>query len=156
MRGKSVDIEYISVFVEECVKNEKVTPKDIASEAKIRINNIDHEIRRIENLKSERSKLVDVVNSFDAPEEESDDNEDAVFANDECLEDVLTQQICQYIGAEGSVSIKQILAQFGEPLKEQIFFAVKKLAEAGFIARNTERNFVKGPKWNNLPKDMLT
>jgi len=147
MRGKSVDIDFISVFVEECVAKEMATPSDIASEAKIRINNIDHEIRRIETLKNERSKLVDVVNSFDSDEEAEDEN--SVFATDDCLSDDFTNQIAKYIGANlAGVSIKQILLQFGgDSLKEQIFFSVKKLAESGLTVRNTDRNFVPGPKW---------
>lgn len=148
MRGKSVDIDFISVFVEECVAADKATPKDIASEAKIRINNIDHEIRRIETLKTERSKLVDVVNSFDVVEEDTDDQNGAVFATDECLDDEFTRQIADYIGNGGGVSIKQIVAQFGgDSMKEQIFFSVKKLAESGLVIRNASRNFEPGPKW---------
>lgn len=144
MRGKSIDVEFIAEFVAECCANDKVTPKDFASEAKLRISNIEQEIRRIESLKLERSKLLDVVNQFDAPEQ--DDSNDQVFEEVEELQDELSSQILDFVGTSGAVSIQAIVKQFGEPLKQQIFLSVKKLAQAGVLGRNDTGSFVLGPK----------
>lgn len=151
MRGKSLDIDFISTFVEECVQNDKSSPKDIASEAKIKIGNIDNEIRRIESLKVERSRLMDVVTSFDLPEEE--DEAETVFATPECLDDPFVQQVCMFVGRRGPVMVRDFLDEFGDALKEQIFLSLKRLSEAGIIARHVDKSFVTGQKWDTVPEE---
>lgn len=152
MRGKSLDIDFISEFVEECVQNDKLSPKDIASEAKIKIGNIDNEIRRIEGLKAERSRLMDVVTSFDLPDEEEET--ETVFAAPECLDDPFVRQVCMLVARMGNPKVADFLAEFGEALKEQVFHALKRLNEAGIIARHQDRSFVQGPKWEIVSDDM--
>lgn len=144
MRGKSIDVDFISEFVEECVQNGKASPKDIASEAKIKINNIDDQIRQIETLKSRRSKLVDVVNSFDAPEDE--ERESGTFATNVCLEDEMTSQIYSMVLEGKVVAIGDVLKKFGEQNKNKIFLSIKQLAEAGLLARDENKKFIPGPK----------
>lgn len=147
MRGKSIDVDFISGFVQECVANGKQTPKEIASEARIKIDRIDDQIRQVENLKGERSRLIDVVNSFDSSEE-NDSAESGTFATSACLSDALTNQIYSFVKESKLISINDLLEKFGHGNKNKIFLGVKQLTEAGLVARDESKKFVPGPKAN--------
>jgi flagellar motor switch protein FliG len=145
MRGKSVDVDFISEFVGECVQQGKASPKDIASEARIKISNIDDQIRQIESLKGQRSKLIDVVNSFDS-NEETEVAESGTFATNACLSEPINNEIFSMVMELRSVSIGDIMKKFGEGNKNKIFLGIKQLAEAGLLARDEDKKFVPGPK----------
>lgn len=67
MRGKKSDPEFISQFIQESVREGCETPEQIVKRAKSRIEQIDEEIRAMEAKKIVRSKLLDVINSFEKP-----------------------------------------------------------------------------------------
>lgn len=147
MRGKSVDTEYVSSFVEECVTKDKNSPEEIVSEARIKISQIDMEIRRADQLKIERTKLIDVVNSFDPEGDKlsAANNETYKVAND--ISDLYTDKILEIITNNTSATVNDFYAELGEAARPRIFLAIKKLAEAGIIVRNSAQQFVPGPQW---------
>lgn len=65
MRGKKSDPEFITHFIQESVQEGLETPDQIVQRAKKMIECIDEEIRAIETKKIKRSKLLDVVLSFE-------------------------------------------------------------------------------------------
>jgi hypothetical protein len=67
MKGKKVDTEFLSYFISECIKKNKVITEDIIQEAKEEITNIDSKIKEVEKLKILRSKLIDVIHTFEKP-----------------------------------------------------------------------------------------
>lgn len=60
MRGKKVDTDFISTFINEACLQGKNTPEEIVVYAQQKINDIDIKIIEAEKLKKERSKLMDV------------------------------------------------------------------------------------------------
>lgn len=68
MRGKKSDSAFVTVYIQESVLAGCNNPITIADRAKKRIQEIDEQIRKVEELKLERSKLLDVVFSFEKVE----------------------------------------------------------------------------------------
>lgn len=65
MKGKKIDKEFVSDFIKECIKNNKITPSEFISEARFQISEIDNKIIEVVKLKPLRSKLLDVISSFE-------------------------------------------------------------------------------------------
>jgi hypothetical protein len=65
MRGKKTDPVFISQFIQESVQSGMETPDQIVQRAKNMIEQIDEEIKAIETKKVVRSKLLDVIASFE-------------------------------------------------------------------------------------------
>jgi hypothetical protein len=67
MRGKKSDPAFVTAFIQESAMLGLDNPAAIADRAKKRIAEIDEQIRKVEDLKIERSKLLDVILQFDKP-----------------------------------------------------------------------------------------
>ena len=65
MKGKKADTEFISIFMENCLVKGINSSSEMVSSAKARMEEIDTELRKIDDLKKERSGLVDVVFSLE-------------------------------------------------------------------------------------------
>ena len=65
MKGKKVDNEFLSKFINECLNENINSSNDIVNLAKDKILSIDNKIKEVENLKLLRSKLLDVIYTFD-------------------------------------------------------------------------------------------
>ena len=68
MRGRRSDPEFIANFIQNCVSLNKTSSEDILKEAKYKIKEIDSEIIKVENLKKQRSKILDVIEMFSKKE----------------------------------------------------------------------------------------
>lgn len=67
MKGKKTDTEFLSNFITECVSNNLISTDQILEAAKNKIIEIDAKIKDVEDLKKIRSKLLDVVFTFEKP-----------------------------------------------------------------------------------------
>jgi hypothetical protein len=65
MRGKKVDTEFLSGFISKCVSQNKTAQEEIVQAAKNEIATIDAKIIEVEKLRVIRSKLLDVVSTFE-------------------------------------------------------------------------------------------
>ncbi len=68
MKGKKVDLDFVSSFIESCIAKNISKSEDIADLAISQISEIDEQLKQIENLKLKRSKLLDVVDVFSKKE----------------------------------------------------------------------------------------
>lgn len=68
MKGKKIDSEFVTTFIENCVNNNIFSTDQILQSAKSQINDIDAKIKEVESLKKTRSKLLDVVLTFEQKE----------------------------------------------------------------------------------------
>ena len=148
MRGKTVDVEFISDFIQECCFIKKTNPQDIINEARKRISQIDYDIKQVEELKLTRSKLNDVIASFSASENKN--KKEVVFVNNNGLNSEFSREICSKVDNLGEVSVNDLLSIIGIENKGAIFIAIKKLSEMGIITRNSIKNIVPGPKWEDF------
>lgn len=67
MKGKRIDAEFITQFIEECIQKKYLTPEEIVIQAQSEINQIDQKILEVEQLKNRRSKLLDIISTFQKP-----------------------------------------------------------------------------------------
>lgn len=65
MKGKKIDSEFVTNFIEKCVSSNIFSTEEILHSAKSEISDIDNKIKEVENLKKIRSKLLDVVLTFE-------------------------------------------------------------------------------------------
>jgi len=65
MRGKKSDQAFVAEFIAEAVQHGIETPEEIIRDAKKKIEQIDQEIKAIEAKKILRSKLLDVILTFE-------------------------------------------------------------------------------------------
>lgn len=64
MRGKKVDNEFLTEFISACAINNKCSPQEIVLEAEKEISDLEYKIKELEKLKLRRSKLLDVITTF--------------------------------------------------------------------------------------------
>lgn len=65
MKGKKADSDFIAEFISICAKDGILLKDEVINKAKKEIEIIDDKIKQITELKKKRSKLVDVVSSFE-------------------------------------------------------------------------------------------
>jgi hypothetical protein len=68
MRGKKSDPQFVSQFISQCIQDGFTTPEAMVQAARMNIQYIDDKIKEVERLKITRSKLLDVIATFDQPE----------------------------------------------------------------------------------------
>ena len=66
MKGKKTDPIFIASFIQESVLDGAETPDQIVERAKLMIIEIDEQIKAVEESKKKRTKLLDVINSFES------------------------------------------------------------------------------------------
>ena len=74
MRGKKSDQVFVAEFIAEAIQHGIETPEEIIKDAKKKIEQIDEEIRAIEAKKILRSKLLDVILTFEKQTKVTSDN----------------------------------------------------------------------------------
>lgn len=74
MRGKKSDQAFVAEFIAEAIKHGIETPDEIIRDAKKKIEQIDKEIREIEAKKVVRSKLLDVILTFEKQVKSTSEN----------------------------------------------------------------------------------
>lgn len=130
MRGKKKDSEFLSDFIVQCVNSGKNSPEDIVVEAKARINQIDMKIQEVERLKVSRSKLLDVIESFEKEEKVSASYEAKILSLFNIQYPIICKRICDHLKTS-NILIKEI----NEFPTQDIVFCVKQLLELKIISK---------------------
>lgn len=149
MRGKKIDTDFITNFILECASNNTFSSEEIISSAKNKINEIDVKIKEVESLKVLRSKLLDVIISFEKTEKKiSEDKERLQFYQIE------NQQICKFICDQINDGMKFSNIKYG-PYKEfDVLFYIKKLCEFNILLRSNNL-LLPGKDFNNYMKYVM-
>ena len=129
MRGRKIDTEFLSSFISECIKNNKASSEEILKEAKDKINLIDNKIKEAENLKSIRSKLLDVIITFEKPVKK-DEIKTLSFLK------IQNTDICKFIC--DNISKPSTIKSFYNKgyLVTDIIFCIKQLLEHKIISKS--------------------
>lgn len=151
MKGKKSDSEFVSNFITNCISEGINSSDDILKTAITKINQIDNKIKEVEKLKVIRSKLLDVVSTFDKPQKNIKKEEVKILS----LFKIQNNHICQLIC--DSVKIKAFkledICNEKYPLQD-IIFCIKQLLEVKVIAK-TGDYFVCGEMYNEYVKYVL-
>ena len=148
MKGKKIDYDFVNQYITECIDRSVLDTNDIVAKAQQEINDIDEQIKKIESLKKNRSKLVDVVEVLSKKEKNSSDSLLLpLFKINNC---VITRFICnQVINNKNEEEIKNSIFE-----KNSVCFYIKQMLQRGVILKRGS-NFVKGPMFDNYIKYVL-
>lgn len=150
MRGKKADPVFISQFIQESVLQGIESPEQIVLRAKKQIEQIDEEIKSIEIKKSVRSKLLDVINTFE--KQIKDKTEEAKLLPLFNLEYPETcKYLCEVIKKQ-PIPADPKLYSTSNDLKN--IFAVKQLLERKIIAR-VDDMLTRGERFDEYLKFVL-
>ena len=133
MRGKKIDSEFLSLFITESVESGLNSPDAIANRAKILIDGIDEEIKEVERKKIIRSKLLDVIATFQYVEKNNKVKEIKLLSFFKIQNtDDICRQICIFI-KNTNVSFEDLREKFES--KTNFIFSIKQLLEAKVISK---------------------
>jgi hypothetical protein len=148
MRGKKSDPEFVSGFITKCIRQGIAVPNDIVQAAKAEIKIIDDKIKETEMLKATRSKLLDVIATFDKPANKTEEAKLLPFFKLQYPQ--ICRKICKHIV---DLSFNSVYSVIG--LKDpEVLFCIKQLIEAKIIAR-VDDYLVRGDKFDEYLKFVL-
>jgi hypothetical protein len=134
MRGKKSDPEFVSRFIQDAVRDGVETSSAIVDRAKKMMEQIDEEIRIIENKKVVRSKLLDVIASFEVPVK--DKTEDAKLLPFFDLKyPMICKEICDELYEAKAIPILSWMVGWKYERIAELNFCIKQLIEAKIITR---------------------
>jgi hypothetical protein len=122
MQGKKLDSEFISSFIEESIKLNNATIDGIVNAAQKEIYEIDEKIREIEQLKTRRCKLNNVIEYLKKPK--ADLKQMKILK----LYEIKNHNICKEICNSLPLKIKQIK-------DKNIIYAIKQLVDYKIIVK---------------------
>lgn len=140
MKGKKKDVLFISEFIADCVVAGKDTPQDIVRHAKNLIANCDEEIKRVESLRIKRSKLLDVIETFESTSKNHKPEEVKILSFIKIQNAKICGWICRSL-ADKAVKIDDLFC--AEISKQDIIFAIKQLLEYKIISKVGD-SFIRG------------
>lgn len=150
MRGKKKDSEFLSNFITECIGNHKNSPEEIVEEAKAKILSIDSKIKEVERLKTVRSKLLDVIGTFEQPSKASSTREIKALSFFKIQYPSICKHICDTLKT-CNVNIDWLYAKF---TPQDVIFCVKQLTEMKIIYKTGDCLF-RGEMFEDYLKFIL-
>jgi hypothetical protein len=149
MKGKKSNIEFVSSFMNECIKNGISSSEDIVKEASKRIEEMEIKIQEAEKMKIIRSNLIDVIDSFSNKKIYNTSNE-IIYLD---LFSLQLPEICQKIVAivaEKPQKISDFLENSNFE-KENLLFCLKQLVEHRVLVKIGDI-FTRGIRFDNYQK----
>lgn len=151
MRGKKSDADFVSQFIAECIRDGHDTPDEIVNRARRNIISIDEEIKRVEQLRITRGKLLDVIASFEKISKPSKMEEAKLLS----FFKIQQPQVCKYICDRlktSVVTIEDIAKSKYSPT--DVMFCIKQLLEHRIISKSGV-HLLRGEKFEDYLKFVL-
>ena len=143
MKGKKADTNFIADFVSSSAKQGIITPIDIVKRAQSEIEAIDNQLKKINDLKKKRSKLIDVVMSFKyGTKDNAEEKELLQFHQITNLS--LAASLCK------SLPILDKVEFFTEVLGKDALFIVKQLCSLKILKIENLTKLVPAKRYNDF------
>jgi hypothetical protein len=151
MKGKKVDSPFIAEYIEQCIKAEYLRSEEIVQCAKEEIEKIDREIQKVEKLKIRRSKLLDVITTFQKPQKISKVEEAKLIS----FYQIQHPEICKFIcdNLKKQPCTREYLVNSGYLIND-VNFCIKQLTEHKVIAKVGD-SFLRGHMFEEYVKFVL-
>lgn len=151
MRGKKSDAEFISGFIAECIRSGHDTPDEIVKQARQDILRIDDEIKRVEQLRITRSKLLDVIATFEKQAKPSKAEEAKLLS----FFKIQQPQVCKYICDRLKTNVVTVddVSKSKYPPTD-VMFCIKQLLEHRIISKSGV-HLLRGEKFDDYLKFVL-
>lgn len=150
MRGKKVDTDFLSQFISQCVLKNIVSQDDIVEQAKSEISNIDEQIKKVEKLKIVRSKLLDVISTFEK-KSASHKEEIRILSFFQMQKPDVCQYICVQLKDE-NLKLEELYCRSYQVA--DIIFCVKQLIEHKIVSKAGDV-LIKGDTFDEYVKFVL-
>jgi len=150
MRGRKTDSEFISEFIAGCVQAGHDTPEAIVQRANQGISSIDDEIKRVEKLKMTRSKLLDVIATFERQAKQSKSEEARILSFFKIQQPQICKFICDRVKS-GVIAIEDLGNKYPT---QDIMFCIKQLIEHKIVAK-TGSHLLRGDLFEDYLKFVL-
>lgn len=150
--------EFVDNYVSDCLDAGITKPSDICAKAVERIEFIDLEVEKIQNLREERDNLQKVLKSFNHESIKSRGRKaKAPIVNLEVTEDdpaykELLSDICSQFEKHASLTSRELLEKMDLHTEDPTptYVAIKWLLSKGILERNeSTRNLSKGSYWES-------
>jgi hypothetical protein len=152
MKGKKTDPEFVSTFIQQCVDDDCVTPKDMIGLAQFEIADIDAKLLEVERLKIRRSKLLDVIATLqkaDKPDKSKEINQLPLY---QVQHPEIAKCICCAL-EEGNCTKRRLdRLPFGS---SDLNFCLKQLSQLQVIHRVGD-TFVPGHNFNDFVETWIS
>lgn len=153
MRGKKKDSEFLSNFITECVQKEKNSPDDIVIEAKRQVAIIDQQIKEVEKLKIVRSKLLDVIDTFDLPEKLNQSDEIRLLSFFKIHHPTISKYICDTLQIR-NFDINSLYSTDKGFAMTDVAFCIKQLLELKVVSK-VGQCILRGERFDEYSKFVL-
>ena len=146
MRGKKSDQVFVAEFIQQCAVSGFETPDSIVEHAKTLIKNIDEEIKEVEKKKLTRSKLLDVILTFEKQTKST--SGDAKFLSFFKLEyPLMCKYVCDIV-KKGPIKVGEKLMPLGAGESDPTMkFSIKQLLECKVLSR-VENQVSRGERFD--------
>jgi hypothetical protein len=132
MRGRKTDSDFISNFISESVQLGHDTPEKIVERARREIQEIDEEIKRVEQKKIARSKILDVISTLDRNVKASKSEEARILS----FFKIQNPTICKFICGRVNIGVTAIEDLGQKYPVSDIMFCIKQLLEHKIVAKS--------------------
>ena len=153
MKGKKSDPVFVASFIAESIQQGIVTPEAMLERARASIVEIDEQIKTIEAKKTVRSKLLDVVGTFEKSQDKKTADElPLLLPKFQFDYPVVCYSICsELIGDEYGLTFDSLFSRVCKGGKGSDYlnakFSIKQLLLAKVI-RKTDKLFFQGDNFN--------
>jgi hypothetical protein len=151
MKGKKNDPEFLSLFINQCVQQEYLTPEEMVKAAQQEIAQIDQKILEVERMKIRRSKLIDVITTFQKPNKPSRTEEVRLISFFQIQHPHICKFICDRLKDKPSTKDQLVNTKFSI---HNLNFCIKQLLEHKVIAKIGD-SFLRGDMFEEYLKFVL-
>lgn len=152
MKGKKVDAEFVSQFISDCIRQGLDSQVQIVEHAKDLVRSIEGEIKRIEEQKLVRSRLLDVITMLEKPVK-ADKTTDIQLLSFFKIEDPhICKYICDKVKGRFLKSEDFMIKQFKH---EDVLFCLKQLIEHRILVRLPDQLITAGEMFDEYIKFVL-
>ena len=123
MKGKKIDSEFVSSYIENCISNNIFQTEDILKLVQDKISEIDNKIKEVDQLKKIRCKLLDVVTTLQIEKPTSKDSKTL------SLFSIKDKNICSFICKSIKDKPVEIDSLYDTYQVNDINFVIKQLIE---------------------------
>lgn len=151
MKGKKIDTQFVSTFISTCIQKGLDSQDQIVEHARQTIQSIEEEIKKVEQQKVVRSKLLDVVAMFDKPLKPDKSEEIKILSFFKIQNPHICKHICDRVKNRVVKTDELKTKQF---VIEDIVFCIKQLLEHRVIVK-IEDKIARGETYDDYMKFVL-
>ncbi|SRR6266705_1814884 len=154
--------DFVENFISLCIDKGINSPKAICEVALKEIQEIDEKLRESNKLRLRYKDLRSVLKNFNHESiRKTKDNIVSTYIETSDIKNSpyynILIEVCEFINnSEELITSREIMDSIGNRENSQIIYGcIKTLADHGIISRDQDRHFIKGPKWEERPTELI-